>query len=504
MNNLAGLPILVPLVGALLGLLISRPSIGRRIWNSLFLLGLLAFSLWLVNHVQQSGPIVLSFGGWLVPYGIVLVADTLAAIMLGLSSLTGLACAIYGFAETPAEEEHPLRLPLLLLLIAGINLAFLTGDLFNLFVAFEVFLLASYGLMTLELDSTRTRRALPYVTINLLSSALFLCGCAFTYGLFGTLNFSEIAVQSQAMVGDPRVGMLGLLLLFVFSVKAGLFPLYYWLPGSYTALPPTTAAFYAGMLTKVGVYVLIRVFGTILPPELTWVHTTIAWLAGLTMVVGVLGAVSQNRIQSILSYHIVSQVGYMALAVGFYSAFAMTAAIYYIIHHIVVKATLFLVGGVILKVQGSDDLEQTGGLWKAAPILSLVFLVQAFSLAGVPPLSGFWGKFMIVKEGLAQQQWALVSLSLVAGILTLLSMLKIWLGGFWKAEPAARRLRFSGSSRGMTAVTAALAAVSLAIGFGANPFLRVAEHAANESMDRAAYIQSVRALNLQPEEGKHP
>lgn len=504
MNALAGAPVLVPLVTALLALLFPRPSVARRIGIGLAFAAMLGFSLWLVGHVVVEGPIVLSWGGWIVPYGIVFVADTLAAIMLCLSSLSGLAIVLYGFAETPIREEHSLRLPLLLLLLAGIHLSFITGDLFNLFVAFEVFLLASYGLMTLESDAKTSRRALPYVTINLIGSALFICACGFAYALFGTMNFAEIAVRSSAMAGDVRVELLGLFFLLVFAIKAGLFPLYYWLPVSYPRLPAPISAFFAGMLTKIGVYVLIRIFGTVLPPELTHLHTVIAWVAGLTMVIGVLGAVAQNRIQTILSYHIVSQVGYMALAIGFFSPYAFTAAIFYIVHHIVVKSALFLVGGVVMGVQGSDHLDRNGGLWTAAPALGFVFLLQAFSLAGIPPFSGFWGKFMIVQEGLAQNRWALVILSLVASILTLVSMLKIWLGAFWKKRPEGVPLRLTPSSRGMTAVVGALAATSLVIGLGANFFVGIAEHAARETLDRDAYVETVRGWNLTPEEGKHP
>jgi multicomponent Na+:H+ antiporter subunit D len=504
MSALVAAPILLPLAAALLALLVPHPSFGRRAGVSLALLALLGLSLWLVGHVQATGPLALSLGGWVVPYGIALVADTLAAIMLCLSSLTGLACVLYGFAETPKRDEHPLRLPLLLLLIVGVHIAFLTGDLFNLFVAFEVLLLASYALMTLETDRRHSRSALPYVTINLVGSALFLCACAFAYGLFGTLNFAEIAVRSSGMVGDVRVGILALMLVLVFALKAGLFPLYYWLPVSYPPLPPPIAAFYAGLLTKVGIYVLLRIVGTVLPPELTWLHTALAWAAGLTMIVGVLGAVAQDRIQSILSYHIVSQVGYMALGIGLYSLHAFAAAIFFVIHQIVVKSALFLVGGLVLRVQGTDELDKTGGLWEAAPGLSFVFLLHALSLAGVPPLSGFWGKLLIIKEGLSQGHWVLVLLALVASILTLLSMLKIWLGAFWKAAPKSTTHAFSRSTREMTAVVGLLAAVSLGIGLGAGPVVAIAEHAARETLDRQGYINAVQALNLQREEGKHP
>ncbi len=502
-DNLAALPVIAPLAGALALLLWPRPSAARRVFATAIFGGLLAFSLWLTQHVYSEDPLILRIGGWLAPYGIVLVADTLAAIMLALASLTGLACALYGFAVMPARDEHPLRLPLWLLLMTGIHLSFVTGDLFNLFVAFEVMLLASYALLTLEVGARESRRAWSYLTINLVGSALFLAACGYAYSLFGTLNYAEIIVRADALAGDFRVTLLSLVLLLVFGLKSGIFPLYYWLPGSYPMLPAPLAAFYAGMLTKVGVYVLLRVFGTVFPPSLHSVHLLIAWAAGLTMIFGVLGAVAQSRIQTILSYHIVSQIGFMVLAIGLATPFAFTAAIFYIIHHIVVKASLFLVGGVATHAHGSDELARSGGLWRAAPVLGLVFVIQAMSLAGLPPLSGFWGKFMIIQEGFSQTQWILVTLSLVASIRTLLSMLKIWRGAFWAAAPATP-LRWDAAAKRMTAVILALTTVSLTIGLNPQPLLRLATHAADQTLDRPGYVARVQAANTLIVPGKHP
>lgn len=503
MSNLAGLPVVLPMVAALFILLRPKPSAGRRALVGLVLATSLALALGLGAHALASGPLVLRVGGWPVPFGIVLVADTLAAVMLALAALAALACVLYGFAETRAEHEHPLRLPLLLFLLTGINLSFLTGDLFNLFVAFEVMLLASYGLLTLEAGARESRGALPYLTINLVGSALFLACCGFTYSLLGTLNFAEMIGQANRLAGDPRLTLLGLLLLLVFALKAGVFPLCYWLPNSYPILPAPLAAFFAGMLTKVGVYVLMRVFGTVFPAGETGLHGLIAWAAGLTMVFGVLGAVGQTRVQVILSYHIVSQIGFMVLAIGLHSAAAFAAAVFYIIHHIVVKASLFLAGGIVIRVNGTDELARTGGLWRAAPWLGLLFLLQAMSLAGLPPLSGFWGKLMIVQEGFGQGEWVLVGLSLVASILTLMSMLKIWLGAFWNGEPAAP-LRRDRRAKRMTAVGLGLATVSLGIGLGAESFLRIAAHAARETLDRPGYVRTVFGANSTVLPGKHP
>lgn len=495
MDNLVALPVIFPAVAALFCLLAPRPTVWRRVLTVLAMGGLLAHALWTVCQVMAEGPMVLRLGGWLAPYGIVLVADTLAGIMLALSSFTALACALFGFAEEQTADEHPLRLPLLLFLLCGINLTFVTGDLFNLFVAFEVMLLSSYGLMTLESGARESRQALPYLTLNLVGSALFLAVCGHTYSLFGTLNFGEIIGRADLLAGDYRLTLLAVLMLLVFGLKAGVFPLYHWLPGSYSVMPAPVAAFYAGMLTKVGVYILIRIFGTVLPPSLTDLHTLIAWTAGLTMVIGVLGAVGQGRVQTILSYHIVSQIGFMVLAIGLFTPFAIAAAIFYIIHHIIVKSALFLVGGSVARLNGTDDLSRTGGLWRAAPWLGIAFVLQAMSLAGLPPLSGFWGKFMIIQEGLTQGEWVLVACSLVASALTLLSMLKIWLGAFWKEAPADRPPVVSGGSRRMSVVVVGMACVSLVIGFGAETFVRVAKHAADETLDRAGYAANVRAAN---------
>ncbi len=495
--NHAAFPVLFPVVAAIAALFAPRPSALRRILGGVACALLLAHALALVARNLGGDPLVLRVGGWLAPYGIVLVADTLAAIMLALSAFTGLACSLFGYAETSTRDEHPLRLPLLLFLLAGINLSFVTGDLFNLFVAFEVMLLSSYSLMTLESGARESRQAWPYLTLNLVGSALFLAGCGFCYSLFGTLNFGDLVTRTDALAGDPRLTLLAVVLLLVFGLKAGLFPLYQWLPGGYAAMPAPMAAFYAGMLTKVGVYVLIRIFGTVLPPSLTELHSLIAWTAGLTMVVGVLGAVGQGRVQTILSYHIVSQIGFMALAVGLFTPFAFTAAIFYIMHHIVVKAALFLVGGAVIRRCGSDDLALTGGLWRMAPWLGVAFVLQSMSLAGLPPLSGFWGKFMIIQEGFSQGEWTLVLLSLVASVLTMMSMLKIWFGAFWREAPAdaSRIAGPAASTRGMSMVVVGMAAVSLCIGLGAERFVGIARAAATETLDRAGYAARVRAAN---------
>ncbi len=496
------LPILIPLLTALMLLGWRRPSRARRWAAALSAVVQMAVAIWCVAETYHRGMQVLPLGEWPAPYGIILSLDLLAAIMLALSTITALASILYGFAELSTRTEHPLRLPLVQFLVVGINLSFLTGDLFNLFVAFEVMLIASYALLTLEADDWDIRQALPYITINLFGSALFLAACGLCYSLMGTLNFAEIAVRAPDIYAE-RPGMVttfGVLLMLVFSIKAGVFPLYFWLPNSYPILPIALSALYSGMLTKVGVYVLLRIFGTVLPHELSGLHLLLAWLAGLTMVFGVIGAVSRNFSRGILSFHILSQIGFMVLAIGIFQSregsalpmnYAIAAAIFYIIHHIIVKSSLFMIGGTAGFLNGSDDLKRSANLWAAVPILGVLFLFQALSLAGMPPLSGFWGKYMIIVAGIDKGLFALVALSIVASILTLFSMLKIWLGAFWKKDDTIPVRLEDGRWKWMTAIAGMMTALSICIGLGAQFFLNISFKAADMAMNQPAYSQKV-------------
>jgi multicomponent Na+:H+ antiporter subunit D len=492
--NLLAFPVLAPLLAGLLCLLLPRPSPMRRVLVAALLAGLVGLGVLLVKLALEDGMLVLRLGGWAVPYGIVLVGDTLATILVTLSAVTGLACVLYGYAEQPREAEHPLRLPLILFLLSGVNLSFLTGDLFNLFVAFEVMLLASYSLLTLEARAENSRQAWPYLVLNLVGSALFIALCGFVYSLFGTMNFAEISVRAEALEGDFRLTLLGAMFLLVFGAKAGFFPLYYWLPRAYPMLPAAIGAFFGGMLTKVGVYVLLRIFGTVLPHGLDGIHLLIAWVGAATMFIGVLGAVSRYRVSEILTYHIASQIGYMGLALGMFTAASFAATILFLVHNILVKSALFLVGGVIIRAHGTDELARTGGLWRSAPWLGVAFFILAASLAGMPPMSGFWGKLYIVQAGFESQRWVLGSLAAFAGILTLMSMLKILLACFWREGPAGPP-RIDRGARGMTLVCLAAAAFSLGVGLAAGPATKLAKHAADEVMDRAGYAARVLGAN---------
>lgn len=492
MNSLV-YPFLIPLLTALLcALFFGRVSKGRRVFVAVSAVLQFGIAMYLASQALSGPPMVLHLGSWAPSLGIVLVVDGLAAIMLCLSTFISLACILFGYAEMPVRLEQPLRLPLMQLLAAGINLSFLTGDLFNLFVAFEIMLVASYALLTLEANDNDIKEAFPYLAVNMFGSAIFLVAAAMAYAIFGSLNMAVISERAVELGDSFGVLIVGVLLMVVFGIKAGIFPLYYWLPNSYPILPLSLGAFYSGMLTKVGVYVLLRMLGTVLPHSLEVLHMGLAWLAGFTMVLAVLGALSRNFIRGILSFHIISQIGYMVLAIGFFTPLAITACIYYVIHHIIVKSTLFLIAGTALFYNHTDNLNRMGGLYKASPWLSVFFLLQAFSLAGVPPLSGFWGKYVIMLEGIDSKYYVLVGAAIVASILTMMSMLKIWLSAFWGPLPEGTQVYPAEPHiKVMTMIVAVMTMVSLYIGLGAETFLRFSQTASESLLDPAQYQHAV-------------
>ncbi len=491
--NAVVLPLLVPLLAALACLAFTGATARRLtalVGSSAQVVVALGFVI-ATRHGERFG---LPLGGWKAPAGIVLVIDTLSAIMLALASILLLAAVVYDVSSRGVWKEHPLRAPLLQFLAIGVNLSFITGDFFNLFVAFEVKLLSSYALLTLESRGSDVRHGFQYVVMNIVGSTLFLCLAGFAYGMWGTLNLADLGGKLATEPQRARVVLFAVLSALVFGLKAGLFPLYFWLPRSYPALPAAIAGLFAGLLTKVGIYVLLRMFATVLPHDMREAHALVGWLSVGTMILGVLGALSRPTIRGVLSYHVISQVGYMTLCIGLFSPLAVTACIVYVVHHIVVKGTLFLIGGVAARLQGTDDLARMGGLARTAPWLATAFVLQAFSLAGIPPLSGFWGKYVIVLEALRQERVVFAAAAVVAGVLTLVSMLKIWIGAFWGRAPEGHGPKPGSATRVPLFTSLALVCLSLAIGLGFPTVFRLAEVAARSALDGPGYAAFVASL----------
>jgi multicomponent Na+:H+ antiporter subunit D len=451
----------------------------------------------LLLAVREEGHIVMHMGSWQAPFGITLVADLLSAIMVLLTGMMAVAIAIYSLATTSESYERFGYFPLLHLLLAGVAGSFLTGDIFNLYVWFEVMLVASFALLILGGERSQMEGAIKYVTLNLLSSAIFLSAIGLLYGLVGTLNMADIAVKLAQAEHTGMVDVIAVMFMVAFGIKAGAFPLFFWLPASYHTPPVAVSALFAGLLTKVGVYALFRVFTLIFNHTPEFTHQLLLWGAAFTMLTGVLGAAAQFEFRRILSFHIISQIGYMLMGLALFTPLALIGGVFYITHHIIVKTNLFLVSGVAHRLLGSYDLKKLGGLYKERPFLAILFLIPALSLAGLPPLSGFFAKFIIIRAGIEAEAWVVTGVALLVGLLTLYSMIKIWAEAFWKAVPeGVSTERLTGREKDpqlawMYLPIALLAVCTLLIGLYGQPVYELAEASAAQLMNPSGYIEAV-------------
>ena len=349
--------------------------------------------------------------------------------MLLTASIVLLCVLVYAIGQPGVERNHVGFQSVYMILAAGVSAAFLTGDLFNLFVAVEMMLTASYVLITLGGRLEQVRSGMTYVVISLVASVLFLIGLAFTYAATGTVNMADLAGRIAELPSGVQAALAGLLFV-VFGIKAALFPLYFWLPDSYPTAPSAVTAIFAGLLTKVGVYAIIRTQTLMFPPDAR-PATFILVVAGATMLVGVLGAIAQEDVKRIFSFYIVSQIGYIIMGLGLFTVAGLAAAVYAIVHHIVVKTTLFLVGGLVEHTGGSSRLNRLGGMVATAPVIAVLYLLPALSLAGIPPFSGFAAKFGLFAATARAGEWEVLAVAVLVSLLTLFSIFKVWIAVFW-------------------------------------------------------------------------
>ncbi len=500
MNILLVLPILLPLTTAACCLLVWRWRVAQRLLAVGGAASLLVAALVLLWLVDTHGIQAEQIGNWPAPFGITIVVDLFSAIMVVLAGLMGFAVVLYSLFSMDRRRESFGYYPLLHVLLMGVCGAFLTGDIFNLYVWFEVMLMASFVLLALGGERPQMEGALKYVTLNLISSAIFLAAVGILYGMAGTLNMADLSRKLAAADQPGLVTTLSMLFLIAFGIKSAVFPLFFWLPASYHTPPAAVSAIFAGLLTKVGVYALIRVFTLLFAGETAFTHNVILVIAGLTMVTGVLGAAAQSEFRRILSFHIVSQIGYMLMGLGLLTPLALAGSIFYIAHHIIVKTNLFLVSGVAQRIHGTYELKKLGGLYRDFPGVAILFLIPALSLAGAPPLSGFFAKLALVKAGLEIEQYAIVAVALGVSLLTLFSMTKIWAEAFWKpasdagseaAELSDTRTAPTMSYTPLLVPIVLLAALTIAIGLVGQPLFSLAERAAEQLINPHDYIHAV-------------
>jgi multicomponent Na+:H+ antiporter subunit D len=521
---LTPLPVLIPIVGAALTLFAGRRPRLQRVITLTALTAVVAVCAALLHLADQYGTIAVHVGGWgpsepgMGPLGITLVADRLSALMLQVSSIVLLAVVWYAIGQgiRDGDERQPVSifLPTYLVLSAGVCTAFLAGDLFNLFVGFEVLLSASFVLLTIGASTERVRAGIAYVMVSMVASLIFLVGIALVYAATGTLNMAELAVRLDHVPAGTRSALFAVLIV-AFGIKAAVFPLSTWLPDSYPTAPAPVTAVVAGLLTKVGIYAIIRAHSLLFPHG--GLDPLLLVAALLTMLIGIFGAIAQSDIKRLLSFTLVSHIGYMVFGIALSSQLGLSGAIYYVAHHILVQTTLFLVVGLIERQAGASTLQRLGGLAAGSPLLAFVFVVPALNLGGIPPFSGFIGKVALMEAGAQDGSvlaWTLVGGSVLTSLLTLYVVSRVWTKAFWRSRVDAPEGHLAAAARsallddsedialtdrkdvgrmpiGMISATAALIAVGLMLTAFAGPIFSYAERAANEVLDRGQYISTV-------------
>lgn len=528
--QLAPLAIILPFLGAALSLVLVHRNRAQRIVAISAMTMTLAVEAAVLVQAWDAPPTSVNIAGWQAPFGIVLVVDQLSAIMLVVSTMVSLAVLVFATGQGMADgdDEGPISIfyPTFLILVAGVSNAFLAGDLFNLYVGFEILLMASYVLMTMGGTSQRIRAGVTYVVVSIISSILFLIAIAMIYAATGTVNMADLAIK----LADLPVGtqmQLHLMLLVAFGIKAAIFPLSFWLPDSYpTASAPVTAVF-AGLLTKVGVYAIIRTETLLFPGG--QLQQLLLWVSLLTMVIGILGALAQIDIKRLLSFTLVSHIGYMIFGIAVGTQAALAAVVYYVVHHIIIQTSLFLVTGLIERRGGSTNTDRLGGLARLSPLLAVLYMIPALNLGGIPPFSGFLGKVGLFQAGADQGgwvNWLVIGGAALTSLLTLMALMRVWNKAFLRGpddadypdpillvsreearehgpgSSASASMDMEGGGRwagkrvhllppSMVGPTAALVAVGAALTVFAGPLFAVADNAAENLAEPTRYVEAV-------------
>ncbi|GAA4369193.1 Na+/H+ antiporter subunit D [Paeniglutamicibacter cryotolerans] len=525
--SFAPLAVALPMFGAAMAFVVRRHLRTQRAITLSALALTLALEVWMLVTVWGSGVQAVTLAGWAPPFGISLVVDEFSALMLVISTCVSLSVLVYATSQGMADgdEDGPVSIfhPTYLILVAGVSNAFLAGDLFNLYVGFEILLTASYVLLTLGGTTARIRAGVTYVVVSVVSSVLFLIAIAMIYAATGTVNMADLALK----LPDVHPGtstVLHLMLLVAFGIKAAVFPLSFWLPDSYPTAPAPVTAVFAGLLTKVGVYAIVRTETLLFPGN--QLSEVLLVVSLLTMLVGILGALAQIDIKRMLSFTLTSHIGYMIFGLAVGNALALAAAVYYVIHHIVVQTSLFMVTGLIERRAGTSNVERLGSLARLSPVLALLFFIPAMNLAGIPPFSGFLGKLGLIAGGIEHGTWLtwiVVGGAVATSLLTLLAVARVWNRAFWrKAEDATDPdpLLLVGAAKGerittynvvadepgsiysdrgdtallprtMVAATSGLVLLGIALTIFAGPLFALSQRAADQMLERTPYIEAV-------------
>ncbi|MDX3928835.1 MAG: Na+/H+ antiporter subunit D [Shinella sp.] len=445
----------------------------------------------LLARVAADGPVTMVMGRWLPPFGIAFTVDLMGALFALASAVVALAAGVYGASDVDGSGRRYGFYPFLLLLMAGVSGAFLTGDVFNLYVWFEVLLISSFGLIVLGSERRQIDGAIKYAFLNLVATTLFLISTAYLYGLFGTLNMADIAAKAEAMREDLPLMTLAMLFTLAFAMKAAAFPVNFWLPASYHTPKVVVSALFAGLLTKVGIYALLRIMVMLFPPEREELSFVVALAAAATMLVGVIGALGQSDVRRLLGYLVVSGIGIMLAGIAIGGPGGIGGAIFYALHSMVVMTALYMAAGVANRLAGGFGLHSLGGIYRRSALFSALSLVLFFAVSGLPPFSGFWPKVMIAKAAIDIGAWWLAAVVLLTGFLTTIAVGRVWLLAYWRPQPAGGPAPVAMVSVSAILPLAALTALAVLFGVFPDMLLSKIQVAAAGLSEPSAYLRSV-------------
>ncbi|MER1986503.1 MAG: Na+/H+ antiporter subunit D [Solibacillus sp.] len=489
MSNMIVLPMIVPIITAIFLVFLRDYIMLQRIVSFVTMLFVTVVSVVLLQTVQTEGILKIDFSGWAPPFGILFVADSFAVLLVLTSSIVAAICLLYAFSTIGARHERMFFYPFVMFLIAGVNGSFLTGDIFNLFVCFEVMLLASYVLVALGGERIQLRESLKYVLINVVASWMFLVALAYLYGTVKTLNMAHIAQRVAEAGQDPLLTAVSILFLIVFALKAGLL-LFFWLPGSYSVPPTAVQALFAALLTKVGIYALFRTFTLMFPLDPDVTHMIIGVMAGATIILGCMGAFAGQDVRTIASYNVIIGVGFILIGLATGTEIGYAGAVYYLIHDIIAKALLFLLIGTMVYLTGEIVVKNMNGLIRIYPLFGWIFFLTLCALAGFPPLSGFLGKVLIGQGAIEGGTYVLLGLGFASSIIVLYSLSRIFLASFF-GETSISEEDKKPIPRGAMVSFVLLAICLIGLGVGSEGLAIYVEDAAYTLANPSVYIDAI-------------
>jgi multicomponent K+:H+ antiporter subunit D len=496
MNHYMVFPIVIPMLTAMVCLLFGNKGlVAKRALGMLGILATLGTAVFMWMTAFDGTMVIYGMGGWEMPYGIVFVLDRLSATMVLLTNL--LALFAYAYAITGPDERGPYFHFLFLMQITGVNGAFLTGDMFNLFVFFEILLLSAYVLSIYGSGSERVKYGIRYVFLNMVGSAVFLIAVGVIYGITGTLNMADIAVKSAAVGANDAMLLksASYMLVTVFAIKAAIFPLYFWLPGTYSVASPPVAALFA-IMTKVGVYAILRsttlIWGADAGPVTDLIVPYLLPLALVTLTLGVIGALAATRLRAMVAYLLVASVGTILAGIGLYNEAGISGAIYYLFHSTLISGAMFLIADLVLIQRGDtfgDQLKQ-GPAVRQPILVGMLFFIGAIIMAGLPPVTGFIGKVLIL-DAAVDTDWTpyLWAVFLITSFFTLMAMSRAGSVLFWKSQDEAPEdAPFAGQK---AAPIVGMFLCVLAMTVYAGPLIEFTDAAAAQLLDKTQYITAV-------------